>query len=60
MDHHFKAMWGQKSTGDGEFDRPVGITVDSDGNVYVADSGNNRIQKFNSTGVFLGKVGKKR
>ena len=50
-------MWGQRGTGDGEFDRPSGIALDSDGNVYVADSGNNRIQKFTSTGVFLDKWG---
>jgi|SRR5215204_5448201 len=59
MDHHFKGLWGRFGTGDGEFDRPRGIAVDSDGNVYVADSGNNRIQKFNSTGVFLDKWGQR-
>ena len=59
MDHHFKGLWGKFGTGDGEFDRPRGIAVDSDGNVYVADSGNNRIQKFSSTGVFLDKWGER-
>jgi DNA-binding beta-propeller fold protein YncE len=44
MDHHFKGSWGRFGTDDGEFDRPRGIAIDSDGNVYVADSGNNRIQ----------------
>jgi DNA-binding beta-propeller fold protein YncE len=53
MDHHFKGMWGSSGTGDGQFCRPLGIAVDSDGNVYVADSGNHRIQKFTSAGVFL-------
>ena len=29
----------------------------SDGSVYVADSGNDRIQKFTSEGVFVSKWG---
>jgi DNA-binding beta-propeller fold protein YncE len=33
--------------------------VDSSGNVYVADTGNNRIQKFTSNGVFVTKWGSK-
>lgn len=57
MEHHFKGMWGSFGTDDGQFDHPRGIAVDSDGNVYVADSGNNRIQKFTSTGIFLDKWG---
>jgi DNA-binding beta-propeller fold protein YncE len=31
--------------------------VDQDGNLYVADSGNNRIQKFDRDGRFLAEVG---
>jgi NHL repeat/RTX calcium-binding nonapeptide repeat (4 copies)/Bacterial Ig-like domain len=44
-------------TGDGEFTSPQGIATDSSSNVYVADTNNNRIQKFNSTGGFLTKWG---
>jgi tripartite motif-containing protein 71 len=36
---------------------PDGVAVDSSGNVYVADSGNNRIQKFTSDGTFITKWG---
>src|SRR5439155_13960227 len=30
----------------GEFDRPESLAVDAGGNVYVADTGNHRIQKL--------------
>ena len=36
---------------------PRGVAFDSAGNVYIAESGNNRVQKFTSSGVFLSKWG---
>jgi uncharacterized protein (DUF2147 family) len=36
----------------GEMLNPAGIDVDSTGNVYVADGGNDRIQKLGSDGAF--------
>jgi DNA-binding beta-propeller fold protein YncE len=38
----------------GEMNEPIGVAVDKSGNVYVADSRNNRIQKFDSTGKNVG------
>ncbi len=37
----------------GEFSTPLGVATDSAGNVYVADSGGGRIQKFDPSGSFL-------
>ncbi len=54
----FILTWGMVGTGDGEFDGTSDVAVDSDKNVYVSDSGNNRIQKFDSSGTFLGWWGK--
>ena len=51
--HEFILKWGIYGTGDGQLDRPQGIGTDSGGNVYVADTYNNRIQKFTSEGVFV-------
>ncbi|MCH8911754.1 MAG: hypothetical protein IH867_13600 [Chloroflexi bacterium] len=34
------------------------MAVDSAGNVYLADTGNDRIQKFDSSGTFIGWLGK--
>ena len=43
-------VWGHKGTSLGQFDEPRGVTVDSTGNVYIVDSKNNRIQKFDPDG----------
>ena len=47
-------LWG---SGDGQFYRPWQLTIDSSGNLYVSDSSNNRIQKFDSSGNYLTKWG---
>ena len=38
--------------GPGQFNRPSGVAVDSSGRIYVADTGNHRVQVFSSTGAF--------
>ena len=48
---------GRPGTGNGEFNRPADVAVDSVGNVYVADRDNNRVQRFDSKGNFLGRWG---
>lgn len=42
----FVTKFGSLGTGDGEFSMPWGITIDDQGNIFVADTFNNRIQKF--------------
>ncbi|WGZ96397.1 MAG: hypothetical protein QJT81_10690 [Candidatus Thiothrix putei] len=46
---------GTPSNGDGNLQQPADVAVDSAGNVYVADKGNTRIQKFSKTGTFIKK-----
>ena len=45
--------WGNYGNENGEFIIPHGIDLDNQGNVYVADRENNRIQKFDSKGNFI-------
>jgi tripartite motif-containing protein 71 len=50
----FVTQWGERvGTGDGEFSLPTGIATDWDGNVYVDDFRNRRIQKFDNDGNYL-------
>ena len=51
--------FGEHGDGKGQMDSATGLTVDSKGNIYVADSGNNRFLKFNSEGEFINSFGKK-
>ena len=50
---------GGRGAGKGEFDSPVGIAVDPNGNFLVADTNNGRIEKFAPKGTFLDVIGTK-
>jgi len=56
-EYELVATWGSLGADEGRFNDPAGIAVDADGNVYVADTRNDRIQKFDNTGAFLLKWG---
>jgi sugar lactone lactonase YvrE len=45
------------STKPGEFAKPAGVAVDKDGNVFVSDSWNNRIEMFDADGSFIREFG---
>jgi prepilin-type N-terminal cleavage/methylation domain-containing protein len=47
---------GSSGTGNGQFNAPNGISIDSSGNVWVADL-NSRVQEFNSSGTYLNQLG---
>lgn len=49
--------FGHAGSGDGEIVFPGQLSVDKYGNVYVADTGNHRIQKFDANGNFIMKFG---
>ena len=56
-DGRFLDAWGSRGSGDGELDSPWGIALDAHGDVYVADWGNDRVQKFSPNGRFIVSYG---
>jgi peptidylamidoglycolate lyase len=49
----FLKEWGEKGKREGEFDIPHALSLDTVGNVFVADRENNRIQVFDPNGRFI-------
>jgi sugar lactone lactonase YvrE len=55
---HFGSAFGASGSGDGQMKNPRGIFIaSSTGDIFVADTGNNRIQKFDSSYNFIFKIG---
>jgi sugar lactone lactonase YvrE len=52
------AQWGKGGSGEGEFNKPWGITLDNEGNIYVADWKNHRVQKLSASGKFVMSIGR--
>lgn len=58
QDGAFLRKFGQLGDSPGEFSRPKGIAVDSEGHVYVADAAFNNFQIFDDMGRLLLTVGR--
>lgn len=62
----FLEKWGSPGAGPGQYSTPWGVAVDRSGQVFVADSGNHRVQRTNAwtdamtdlSGQFLGQFGR--
>ncbi|MCL4396149.1 MAG: SMP-30/gluconolactonase/LRE family protein [Chloroflexi bacterium] len=44
-------------TGNYQFNHPFGVTIDKNGNIYVADTNNHRVQIYNSSRTYLATLG---
>jgi len=54
----FSTDFGSAGSGDGQLNGPKDVAVDNfNGDIYVADTGNHRIDKFDSSGHFLAAWG---
>lgn len=49
----FTLAWGGPGSAAGRFNVPNGVATDADGNVYVTDVFNSRVQVFTNGGVFV-------
>lgn len=46
-------QWGEAGSEPGQLKAPSGIEIDADDNVYVVDTGNDRVQKFTKDGEYI-------
>jgi DNA-binding beta-propeller fold protein YncE len=53
-----KRVLGREGTAPGEFSFPNGVVTDANGNIYVADSNNGRVQIFDPSGQLRGILGR--
>lgn len=53
----FLSRFGSPGTAAGKFNEPQAIAVDLMGDVYICDTGNNRLQKFTGAGRFIKEAG---
>jgi YD repeat-containing protein len=53
----YSSSFGATGTGNGQLKAPSDVAVDPQGNLWVADKSNNRVQKFNSKGEYVSKFG---
>jgi DNA-binding beta-propeller fold protein YncE len=56
-DGKFLLAWGKKGKGEGEFNLPHAVRIDSKGLVYVGDRENDRVQVFDQNGRFIRQFG---
>ncbi|MFZ5917748.1 MAG: PA14 domain-containing protein [Chloroflexota bacterium] len=49
------ARWGEAGAGPGQFDQPTDVAAGPDGNIYVADTFNLRVQWLDADGIYLGE-----
>ncbi len=54
----YVAQFGTKGTGNGQFEGPRGMALDKEGNLWIADTGNNRIQEFTSARKYVRQLSK--
>ncbi len=58
-DHKFKSSFAGIGSEPGLLNTPQGMALDAKGHVWVADTGNHRIQEFDSNGKLASVVGKR-
>jgi sugar lactone lactonase YvrE len=55
--YEFVTKWGSEGNNDGQFYSPAGLAIDTNGYIYVSDSHNHRVQKFDANGSYINQWG---
>lgn len=55
--HRSWTRFGEQGSGESQFMSPRGIAASPEGEIYVCDSSNHRIQVFDNTGIFIQSFG---
>jgi len=53
----YDSSFGSSGTGNGQFNHPAGSTVDAEGDIWVVDENNDRVQEFDGEGEYLSSFG---
>src|SRR5512143_3548753 len=53
----YLGQWGAFGNGNGQFYYPYGVAIGANGNVYVSDQANHRIQRFTAGGTYMSQWG---
>ena len=51
-----RSIGGSYGSGNYQFKNPIGVAVDANGIIYVADNGNQRVQAFDNSGNFIRSI----
>ena len=57
LEGKFISKFGKQGNKDGEFNQPLGLSVNKEGLLMVCDAGNHRVQLFELSGKFVTKFG---
>lgn len=55
--YELQFTFASPGAGNGQVDYPWGLDVDAEGNLWVADHNNDRVEKFNSKGEYVAQFG---
>jgi hypothetical protein len=54
----FESEFGKPGSGEGQLSEPFDLAVDSKGNIWVADTANNRVEEFSEKGAYISQFGR--
>jgi prepilin-type N-terminal cleavage/methylation domain-containing protein len=53
----YSSQFGTYGSSTGQFNDPTAAAIDPDGNIWVVDNGNHRVEEFSNSGTYLSQFG---